>query len=101
MQASVVEVPGLSCSAACGIFLDQGLNSSPLRWQMDSYPLRYQGSPTLSLKIHLCAYLVETWDGRIDGEERNETSSWLLTQMKCKGGLSQCFTNLRPLWLSW
>ena len=38
---------------------------------------------------------METWGGRIDGEERSETSSWLLTQMKCKGGLSQGFSNLR------
>ena len=30
-QASVVVMHGLSCSAACGIFLDQGLNPCPLR----------------------------------------------------------------------
>ena len=36
---------GLSCSAACGIFLDQGLNLYPLHWQADSYPLHHQGSP--------------------------------------------------------
>ena len=35
----------LSCSAACGIFLDQGLNLCPLHWQADSQPLRHQGSP--------------------------------------------------------
>ena len=29
-------VPGLSCSAACGIVLDQGLNLCPLHWQSDS-----------------------------------------------------------------
>ena len=28
---------GLSCSVACGIFLDQGLNPCPLHWQADSY----------------------------------------------------------------
>ena len=27
---------GLSCSAACGIFPDQGLNPCPLHWQADS-----------------------------------------------------------------
>ena len=27
---------GLSCSVACGIFLHQGSNSSPLHWQADS-----------------------------------------------------------------
>ena len=26
----------LSCSAACGIFLDQGSNLCPLHWQVDS-----------------------------------------------------------------
>ena len=31
-------VRGLSCSAACGIFPDQGLNLYPLNWQADSYP---------------------------------------------------------------
>ena len=35
-QGSVVAVHGLSCSAACGIFPDQGLNSCPLHWQADS-----------------------------------------------------------------
>ena len=29
---SVVVVHGLSCPAACGIFLDQGLNLCPLHW---------------------------------------------------------------------
>ena len=36
---------GLSCSVACGIFLDQGSNPCPLHWQADSYPLHHQGSP--------------------------------------------------------
>ena len=35
---------GPSCSAACGIFLDQGSNPCPLHWQADSQPLRHQGS---------------------------------------------------------
>ena len=34
-----------NCSAACGIFPDQGLNPCPLHWQADSQPLRHQGSP--------------------------------------------------------
>ena len=37
---------GLSCSAACGIFLDQGLNLCPLHWQVDSPPLSHQGKPS-------------------------------------------------------
>ena len=33
---SVVVAHGLSCSAARGIFPDQGLNPCPLHWQADS-----------------------------------------------------------------
>ena len=33
---SVVVAHGLSCSAACGIFPDQGSNPCPLPWQADS-----------------------------------------------------------------
>ena len=33
---SVVVAHGLSCSATCGIFPDQGLNPRPLHWQADS-----------------------------------------------------------------
>ena len=42
---SVVVSHGPSCSAACGIFPDQGSNPCPLHWQADSQPLRHQGSP--------------------------------------------------------
>ena len=42
---SVVVAHGLSCSAACGIFPDQGSNPCPLHWQADSQPLRHRGSP--------------------------------------------------------
>ena len=42
---SVIVAHGLSCSAARGIFPDQGSNPCPLYWQADSQPLRHQGSP--------------------------------------------------------
>ena len=42
---SAVVVHGPSCSAACGLFPDQGSNPCPLNWQVDSYPLCHQGSP--------------------------------------------------------
>ena len=42
----VVVVPGLSCSKACGIFLDQGLNPCLLHRQVDSQPLDHRGSPS-------------------------------------------------------
>ena len=35
---------GFSCSTACGIFPDQGLNLCLLYWQVDYLPLSYQGS---------------------------------------------------------
>ena len=44
---SVVVAHRLSCSAACGIFPDQGLNLCPLHWQAD------QGSPTTPVENHL------------------------------------------------
>ena len=50
---SVVVAHGPSCSAACGIFLDQGSNPCPLHWQADSQPLRHQGSPSAWL-LHYC-----------------------------------------------
>ena len=40
-------VHGPRCSAACRIFPDQGSNPCPLHWQVDSSPLRHQGSPVV------------------------------------------------------
>ena len=45
---SVIVAHGPSCSAACGILPDQGLNLCPLHWQADSQPLRHQGSPSFA-----------------------------------------------------
>ena len=50
-MGSVVVAHGLSCSAACGIFPDQGSNPCPLHWQVDSQPLRHQGSPPIIIII--------------------------------------------------
>ena len=43
---SIVVVHWLSCSLACGIFLDQGSNLQLLCWQMDSLPLGHQRNPS-------------------------------------------------------
>ena len=43
--AALVAEHGLSCSVACGIFLDPGSNPCPLRWQADSQPLDHKESP--------------------------------------------------------
>ena len=48
---SVVGVHKLSCSAACGIFLDHRLNPCLLHWQVDSLPLSHQGSPLSCLLV--------------------------------------------------
>ena len=40
----ICAVHRLSCSEACGIFPDQGLNPRLLHWQVDSLPLSHQGS---------------------------------------------------------
>ena len=58
---SVVVAHGPSCSAACGIFPDQGSNLCPLHWQADSQPLRHQGSPQCHLFLKnvsfICCFL--------------------------------------------
>ncbi|XP_067607093.1 cilia- and flagella-associated protein 68 isoform X1 [Pseudorca crassidens] len=48
-SAAMVHRP--SCSAACGIFPDRGTNPCPLHRQVDSQPLRHQGSPRLFFLI--------------------------------------------------
>ena len=40
---------GLSCTAACRIFLDQGLNPCLLHWQADSFTSEPPGKPKLHL----------------------------------------------------
>ena len=50
---SLIVAHGPSCSAACGIFPDQGSNPCPLHWQADSQPLRHQGSPYRPLFTYL------------------------------------------------
>ena len=44
-MGSVAVMRGLCCPAACGVFLDQGSNPYPLRWQAGSQPLDHQGCP--------------------------------------------------------
>ena len=59
---SVVVVHGPSCSAACGIFPDQGSNLCPLHWQADSQPLRHQGSPYFHFYSYfLFSYIYLNW----------------------------------------
>ena len=52
MLASVVEAHRLGCSAACGIFPDQGSNPCPVNWQADSHPLHHQERLQYVFKLH-------------------------------------------------
>ena len=42
----IVVAHRLSCSEACGIFPDPGLNLCLLHWQADTLPLSHQASPS-------------------------------------------------------
>ena len=53
---SVAVAHGLSCSAACGIFPDQGSNPHPLHWQADSQPLRHREAHFLFFLTSLLEY---------------------------------------------
>ena len=48
---SIVVAHGLSCSATCGIFPNQGLNLCLLHCQADCQPLDHQGSPEAKFLI--------------------------------------------------
>ena len=48
---SVIAAHGSSCPEVCGIFPERGLNSCPLHWQVDSWPLDHQESPEPGLLI--------------------------------------------------
>ena len=73
---SVVVAHGPSCSAACGIFPDQGSNPCPLHRQADSQPLRHQGSPCILVfikkEIHAHGRRLENTDNQ---RKKNFTKS--------------------------
>ena len=64
---SVTVAHGLSCSMACGIFLDQGSNPHFLHWPADSLPLSHQESSvydswfTFSNIISAVFTFISTW----------------------------------------
>ena len=68
--------PGLSYSAACGAFPEQGLNLGALHWQAGSYQLCHQQSPLgefLMPSAHQLV-LVALWDPKGRGDMKEKTS---------------------------
>ena len=61
---SVAVAHGPSCSAACGIFPDQGSNPCPLLLQADSQPLSHQGSPRFCFNDTVCSlFMIKSFIG--------------------------------------
>ena len=75
---SVVVAHGPSCSAARGIFPDQGSNPCPLHWQADSQPLRHQGSPKeIFLMCYFHTTVYEHVSKSINGSLHYHFVAWL------------------------
>ena len=74
---SVVVAHGPSCSAACGIFPDQGSNPCPLHWQADSQPLRHQGSPKFIFCTPVLKSFVYIHQSEIAGSYGNSRFNFL------------------------
>ena len=65
---SIVMVPRLSCSTACGILLDQRSNLCLLLWRVDSLPLSHQEALELVfLSVFLSQDSVSLAYGQIHG----------------------------------
>ena len=99
---SVVVAHGPSCSVACGIFPDQGLNPCPLHWQADSQPLRHQGSPPQLLsainrgegKNSCCFITGETEVQR--GATVHSSELWERPQTWCSAWWPTCIQGCTP-----
>ena len=103
---SVVVAHGPSCSAACGIFADQGSNPCPLHWQVDSQPLCHQGSPRpfflncnfyldLSLNIHSVESQLPCWE---DISNLLERSTWWGAEVSCQQPAQTCQPCAQAIW---
>ena len=90
----VVVAHGPSCSAACGIFPDQGSNPCALHWQVDSQPLRHQGSPSKSIFNDPLAD--SSVRASFNVAERKELETVLLTNINIFQ-VSLCLAPLRSL----
>ena len=61
VRRSVVVLHKLWFPETREIFLDQGLNSRPLNWQTDSYPLSLRGSPVVELLLKFYELVCESF----------------------------------------
>ena len=87
MQISVVVAHELSCSAACGIFLDQGSNPCPLHWQAFSYALHRLGSPHSSILAWEIPWTEEL--GRLQSMELQKVGHDLATKYATRASLGE------------
>ena len=93
---SVTVAHGPSCSAACGIFPDQGLNLCPLHWQADSQPLHHQGSPSFLFLMNI--QMICNRNHLLVNEVLNFEGLFWLTDVNsahvlldiCEGKMKQC-----------
>ena len=105
-SGSVVVAHGLSCSAECGILLDQGLILCPLHWQADSYPLYHQGIPSRMqiLRRHSSAHNATLFPQIVDWTAESYRSSETFLRLlatKCLGShFTSKFMGFRGLFLS-
>ena len=76
----MVVARGLSCSMACGIFPDQGLNPCLLQWQTDSLPLSHQRRPGFSFLKYKVEIIIESFFTRNSEVEMIALSEALKTQ---------------------
>ena len=86
---------GFRCSAACGIFPDQGLNPCLLHWQAYSLPLNHQRSPV----VFFSCLLGWLWVGKrlviVTCRPSSILSVWDLTLgSNYKAHSTHCFSHL-------
>ena len=60
---SAVVAHRLTCSVECGIVPDQGSNLCSLHWQVDSYPVDHQGSPSVGFLYGLTENVLKSFCG--------------------------------------
>ena len=116
VRASVVSSPGpwstgslirahrLSCSGACGIFPDLGLNLCLLHWQADSLPLSCQGSPMWTIlkvligcvTISLLLFMFCGFGHEARGDLSSPTRNWTCTSCIGRQNLNHWTTREAP-----